>query len=423
MPPATTVTPTEAGGTVISAPHVLLGDLLVADGWVHVRDGQVVGAGTGRPPAATTVTLPSGTLAPGLVDGQLNGAFGHDLVAADGAGWREVRTRLPATGVTAFVPTFITAPVDELAAALQRTVALRADARRHGGARGLGVHLEGPFLAAGRHGAHQVEYLTDPTDEAIDRLLAAADGGLAYVTLAPERPGAMAAIARFTAAGVRVAVGHSDATDAQVTAAADAGATLVTHLYNAQRGLGHRDPGVVGAALTDPRLTVGLIVDLHHVAPTAIRVAFAAAGGRVMLVTDAVAAMGMPAGTYHLGAVELVVEDGRPPLRADGTIAGSSLRLDRAVANAIACGVAPATALLAASQVPADALGHPELGRIAPGAAADLVWLDDDWRAAATWIGGALVHGAEALGVPGAGADDSGADRGTAHDPAGRTAR
>jgi len=189
-----------------------------------------------------------------------------------------------------------------------------------------------------------------------------------------------------------VAVGHSDATDAQVRAAADAGATLVTHLYNAQRGLGHRDPGVVGAALADRRLTAGLIVDLHHVAPTAVEVAFAAAAGRIMLVTDAIAALGMPPGTYDLAGAPTTVRAGQPPIRPDGTIAGSALRLDEAVANTVRCGVDPATALLAATRVPADALGRPDLGRLAPGLPADLVWLDDRWRTRACWIDGVPVE-------------------------------
>jgi N-acetylglucosamine-6-phosphate deacetylase len=185
-----------------------------------------------------------------------------------------------------------------------------------------------------------------------------------------------------------------------VLAAADAGATIVTHLYNGQRPLHHRDPGVVGAALSDPRFTLGLIVDLVHVAPTAVRVAFAAAAGRVALVTDATAALGMPPGRYELGGEEVTIEEGRPPVRDDGTLAGASLRLDAAVANTVACGIDLEVALDAATRAPADALGRADLGRIAPDARADLVWLDDDLRARATWVGGRLVAGREAAGLP-----------------------
>lgn len=376
--------------TVISAPQLLLPTGL-APGWVAVAGKRIVGSGHGSPPQRADVALSAGVLAPGLVDLQLNGALGHDLVAATLDAWREVLVWLPSTGITAFVPTFITAPLDDLATGLERYRHRHADLDVAAGARPLGVHVEGPFLAPSRRGAHREDLLLDPTPDRVDRLLAAADGALRYVTLAPERPGALEAIRTLRQAGVRVAIGHSDATDAEVAAAADAGATLVTHLYNAQRPLHHRDPGVVGAALADPRLTVGLIADLHHVAPTAVRVAFAAAGGRVALVSDATAALGMPPGRYELGGEVVELAAGRPPLRTDGTIAGSALRLDEAVRNVVACGIDPEIALDTATRVPADALGCDDLGRLAPGARADLVWLDDDLSARATWVGGRLA--------------------------------
>ena len=377
---------------VVVAPKLLLSGELRGPGWVQLEGATVVASGWGEPPHAATVELPRGALVPGLIDLQLNGAFGHDLATTDLAGWREVVRRLPATGVTAFVPTFITAPLEELARSLERYRRVRDDLDAEPGARTLGVHCEGPFLAAGRHGAHRRDLLCDPTPERVETLLAAADGQLAYLTLAPELPGGLPAVDRLVRAGVRVAVGHSDATDQHVTAAVDAGVSMITHLFNAQRPLHHRDPGVVGAALADPRVTVGLIVDLHHVAPTAVRVAFAAAGERIALVTDAVSAMGMPPGVHELGGEPTTVRAGAPPVRDDGTLAGSVLRLDEAVANAVHCGVDPAVALTAASRVPADALGRSDLGRLTPGARADVAWLDDDWRAAATWIDGRLAH-------------------------------
>jgi N-acetylglucosamine-6-phosphate deacetylase len=256
------------------------------------------------------------------------------------------------------------------------------------------VHLEGPFLAGSRRGAHNAAFLRDPTDQALDLLLAAAaPGTLRLMTLAPERPGALDAVRRLAAAGVLVGLGHTDATAAQASAAADAGARMVTHLFNAQRGLHHREPGVVGVGLVDHRLTCALILDLHHVAAEVAQLTFAAAPGRVVLATDAVAAAGMPPGCYELGDEPVVIEAGRPPVRDDGTLAGSGLRLDEAVANAVALGVDLVSAVAAASQVPADLLGRTDLGRIAPGAAADMVWLGEDLRARATWIGGKLAFG------------------------------
>ncbi|SDQ15446.1 N-acetylglucosamine-6-phosphate deacetylase [Quadrisphaera sp. DSM 44207] len=384
---------------VVAAPRVHTGSAWLEPGWVRWEGERVVDVGSGQPPSRPSAELADGVLAPGLVDAQLNGAFGHDLVDADAAGWSEVLSLLPSTGTTAAVPTFITAPVEELAGALRRRAALHPGLEElPGAARAVGVHLEGPFLSSRRRGAHREHLLVDPAPEAVDALVDAAGGHLVYLTLAPERSGALDAVRRLAAAGVRVAVGHSDASEAQARAAADAGATLVTHLFNAQRPLHHRDPGVVGAALADPRFTVGLIADGHHVAPSAVAIAFAAAPGRVMLVTDATAALGMRPGRYSLGGVEVEVPADGPPVRADGTMAGSSLRMDDAVAGAVACGVDLGTALAAATRVPADALGRTDLGRLEPGSAADLVHLGPDGesslRARATWVRGRLAWSA-----------------------------
>jgi N-acetylglucosamine-6-phosphate deacetylase len=171
---------------------------------------------------------------------------------------------------------------------------------------------------------------------------------------------------------------------------------MVTHLFNAQRPLGHREPGVPGQALADHRLTSGLIVDLQHVAAEVCAIAFAAAPGRICLVTDAAACAGMPPGRYLLGGEPIILPpgDGAAPVRADGTLAGSALRMDAAVANLVAAGAAPADAIAAASRVPADLIGRPDLGRIAPGAAADLAWLGDDMRTLATWVNGDVVYSA-----------------------------
>ena len=395
---------------VIGAPRVVADSVPLGPACVAVSDGVILGVAAGEtygdvPP---DVVLPSGVLVPGLVDMQINGCFGVDFVAADPAGWAEVSARLPETGVTSFVPTFITAPVPDLVAGLRRTAALPADL---GGARVLGVHVEGPFLSAARHGAHDPALLRDPTPEAVDALIEAAPGLLRMHTLAPERPGALAAIRRLVDAGVLVSVGHSDATAEQTEAAADAGARLVTHLFNAMRPLHHREPGVVGQGLTDPRLTCGLIADLHHVAAPICRLAFAAAPGRIVLVTDAVAAAGMPPGTYDLGGQQVSVDPLGLPRRPDGTLAGSGLRLDAAIANVVAAGVDLRSAVDAASRLPADILGRPDLGRIEAGGTADLVWLGDDLSARATWLAGRLAFGRLPGSVDGAAATSPAADR------------
>jgi N-acetylglucosamine-6-phosphate deacetylase len=256
------------------------------------------------------------------------------------------------------------------------------------------VHLEGPFLSPARAGAHRRDWIVPPSPGAVTELLEAGQGLLRLVTLAPEADGALAAIGRLTAAGVLVSVGHSDATAAQVAAGAAAGARMVTHLFNAQRGLHHREPGVVGQALTDQRLTSGLIVDLSHVSAAACAIAFAAAPGRICLVTDAAACAGMPPGHYLLGGQPLELPpDGAAPVRPDGTLAGSALRMDRALANAVAVGLGLAEAVAAATRIPADLIGRPDLGRLAAGATADLAWLGEDLRTRATWVGGEQVYG------------------------------
>ena len=361
---------------------------VLEDAVVEIDDGRVVDVRSG---CAADVDLGHGVLAPGFVDLQVNGCYGVDFADASPQQWDVLTTRLLETGVTSLLPTFITAPVAELAAALRRTAQVLPALPDRPRARVLGVHLEGPFLVESRRGAHDAAWLRDPSPADVQELLDAGAGLLRLLTLAPERDGALDAVRTLAAAGVLVSVGHSDATAAQVHAAADAGARMVTHLFNAQRPLLHREPGVVGQALADDRLTSGLVLDLHHVSAQAARIAFAAAPGRVALVTDAAAPAGMPPGRYALGGQPVVLEQGAPPLREDGTIAGSALRLDDAVANAVRLGVDLAAAVAAASTVPADLLGRSDLGRIAPGATADLVWLDDDLRARATWVGGVRV--------------------------------
>jgi len=392
--------------SIISAPRLVAQGRLLAPGAVVVEGGRVAAVlGSRPPPAADHFALDAGILCSGLVDLQINGAFGVDLIDADPAGWARVAQGLLQTGVTSFLPTFISAPVDALAAGLRRAAAARDQMEAAGragspGARILGVHLEGPFLSERRRGAHDPAMLVDPTPERAEALLEAGAGLLAVMTLAPEREGALEAVKRLTAGGVVVSVGHSDALAERVAAAADAGARMVTHVFNAQRGLHHREPGVAGQALADERLTVGLIADLHHVHPAVCRIILEAAAGRVALVTDAVAAAGMPPGRYQLGREQIELGPDGPPRRLDGTIAGSNLRLDQAVGNVASLstragtgpGAGPGAGLVAAveaaSRVPADLLGRTDLGRIEVGALADLAWLSDTYRALGTWIDG-----------------------------------
>jgi N-acetylglucosamine-6-phosphate deacetylase len=380
---------------LIAAPRLITataGNPIAAPGYVAMAGGVVTAVGRGDPPRTPDIALPGGVLLPGFVDLQVNGYFGEEFLIADADGWARVTTRLPQTGTTAFLPTFITAPAGVLTAGLRAAAALIP--ALPAGARVLGVHVEGPFISPARRGAHNEAWITEPSAGAVAELLDAGRGVLRLVTLAPERPGGMSAVTSLTEAGVLVSVGHSDATAGQVAEAADHGARMVTHLFNAQRPMHHREPGVVGQALTDERLTSGLIADMHHVNPQVCVLAFRAAPGRICVVTDAAACAGMPPGSYKLGGepIELPPGDGEPPVRADGTLAGSGLRMDAAVGNLVAAGIGLEEAVTAATRVPADLIGRPDLGRIAPGAAADLAWLGDDMRTRATWIGGEQVY-------------------------------
>lgn len=374
----------------LNVPLAVAGARLLRPATVTVEGRRIVSVREGR---ASGSTLPDGVLVPGLIDLQLNGMFGVDFQTAAAEEWVKVQESLPSTGVTAFLPTLITAPLDALGESLGVAAEVRRWSAGHPRSRLLGTHVEGPFLSPLRRGAHNPDWLLNPTAERISTLLECPAGPPMLITLAPELDGAMAAVERLVDRGVAVSIGHSDATAEQVSAAASAGARMVTHLFNAQRGIHHREPGVAGQGLADPRLTLGLIADLAHVVGPVLQLAFAAASGRIALVSDAAAAAGQPPGRYLLGGEVIEVADEGPPRRADGTLAGSALRLDQSIANVVGLGIDLVTAVDAASRVPADLFGLRELGRLAPGALADMVWLGDDLRTRACWIGGELAFG------------------------------
>ena len=382
--------------TIVSAPTLLVGSALVGPGAVVMHDGVITKVLDHIPPAGPDhVQLDSGLLSPGLVDLQVNGCFGVDLAHATQLDWAVVRQSLARTGVTSFLPTFITAPLEDLVTLVAEARRERDDLDASGVARVIGAHLEGPFLSPSHAGAHDPALMLEPTRADIERLLQGGGGALVMLTLAPELPGGLESVRQLSEAGVVISVGHTDATAAQVRAAGDAGATMITHVFNAQRGLRHREPGVPGAAFDDPRFSLGLIADLHHVADPVVRLVFTAAAGRVVLVTDAVAAMGMPPGSYPLGGSEAIVASpGAPPRRTDSTLAGSTLTLDQAVRNVVGLGVGRCEALLASSTTPADVVGRKDLGRLGVGAAADLVWWDDALEVQAVWVGGVPVSAA-----------------------------
>ena len=349
----------------------LVGGSLVP-GDVEVADGVI--AAVGLEPRG------GGIAAPGFVDLQVNGFGGIDLMRASADGWTAAGEAMLATGVTAYRPTVITAAEDEMAGALA-SIAGGAEPAAHPRRPPRGaVPLPRPARRAPARAPPR------PGPRAA-RARCSAAGPVAHVTLAPELPGADELIDLLTGRGVLVAAGHSDATAAEAHAAFDRGVRTVTHLFNAMRPPVAREPGLALAALARDDVTVQLIADGHHVAGDAMRVAWAAARGRLALVTDAVAAAGAGDGTFTLGGRPVRAEAG-VVRDAEGRLAGSALTMDAAVRRLHALGAPLEEALAAASAVPAALAGRPELGALAPGAPADVVVLDDRLEVVRTLVAG-----------------------------------
>jgi N-acetylglucosamine-6-phosphate deacetylase len=283
------------------------------------------------------------------------------------------------------------------------SVAGAARAAREGpgaGARVLGVHLEGPWISPRWPGAHDPRALREVDLDELEALLDEAAGAISLVTLAPELPGADALVARLRADGIVVAIGHTDADFDQASRAFSLGARHVTHLFNAMPPLGHRAPGPAGAALGRADASVEVIADGHHLHPSMIALAFRLAA-RPVLVTDAIPASGAGDGRHALGPLEVLVSDGRAALAADPSVlAGSTLTMDRAVRTAVDAGVDLAAALRAATMSPASVIGRDDLGRLAPGARADLVALSADLAVQAVLVDGRPVHDPAGLFTP-----------------------
>src|ERR671937_3183225 len=336
------------------------GSLVPGD--VEIADGRIASVGLNSANG-------KGIAAPGFVDLQVNGFAGVDFFSADTDGYRRAGDALLQSGVTAYQPTFITSPEDDLAAALHELPQEDGTAPRV-----LGAHLEGPFIASERLGTHPAQARRDPDPALLERLLAS--GRVTHMTLAPELPGALELVKFLRARGVTVSCGHSDATAAEAHAAFEHGATTVTHIFNAMRPFAAREPGLAGAALASSGVSVQVILDGVHLADDTARLVWQAAAGRVALVTDAVAAAGVGDGSYRLASINVEVTDG---VVRDGNhaLAGSTVSMIEAVRNLVELGAPLSAALAAASEVPARIAGRADLGTLEPGARADVVVLDD----------------------------------------------
>lgn len=365
---------------------------VIYGGTVVVEDGHISAVHTTPPshpfPAAVEVIDATGLLlVPGFIDLQLNGGFGHDFTADPEAIW-SVAARLPQYGVTAFLPTIITAPPETIRGG--QAVMAAGPPPDFVGATPLGLHLEGPFLHPEKRGAHNPAYLRAPDPEMVDNW--GRETAVFLVTLAPELHGALDLVRLLTERGVVVAAGHSTASYAAARAGFEAGIHYGTHLFNAMPPLGHREPGLVGALLSDQRVTIGLIADGVHVHPQMVDLVWRLAGSRLTLVSDAMAALGRPPGVYQLGDRAVTVEGGEARL-ADGALAGSVLAPDQALRNLMAYTGAPLQAVLPALTTrPAELLALSRQGRISSGYLADLILLTNDFRVASTMKYGAITY-------------------------------
>ena len=360
---------------LLTAETVLTGRELLRPGWIDVSGSTVVATGSGAPPRPPDRDLGAVTVVPGFVDTHVHGGGGVDFCAADPVSTSAAVEFHRRHGTTTLVASLVSAAPADLLHQV-RALADQVDS-------GLiaGMHLEGPWLAVERCGAHDPGLLRDPEPDEVQRVLTAGRGTIRMVTLAPERTGAVGAIERIVASGAAAAVGHTEATYEQTRTAVGAGASVGTHLFNAMRPIHHREPGPVIALLEDPRVTVELITDGVHVHGALYRhVARSAGEDRVSLVTDAMAAAGMADGAYRIGSLAVDVAGGVAHLAGTQTIAGSTATMDRVFRFAVANSGLPRDgalqlAVAQSSMNPARALKLPSPALVA-GARADLAVLD-----------------------------------------------
>lgn len=363
------------GHVRLGVASAIVGDEVV-DGDVEVADGRI--AAVGVPGGGG-----SGLAVPGFVDLHVHGHGGVDFGAATRADHVRIARSLPSSGVTAYHPTLMSMPLEALVDALGRHPGHVTD-----GARVLGFHLEGPFLAPARRGAHPPEALLHPTPPILGRLLDA--GPVAHVTLAPELPGALDAIDVLASAGVVVSLGHSIASSEITVEAIGRGARAFTHVFNAMEPFGHRRPGMVGVALSRADVFPTAIFDGVHLSREAATIVIRCAGTRLVAITDGTSAIGGE--RAMLGGATVETSGGVPRL-PDGTIAGSLLTMDTAFRNLVDLGLAPVAAVGATSTVPARLAGLDDTGTLAPGSRADVAILDDGLAVVRTLVGGVPVFG------------------------------
>jgi N-acetylglucosamine-6-phosphate deacetylase len=384
---------------IVTAHHLFTPIERIEHPLVFVEDGKIVEVVSreGREVSRGTRLLDLGDacLVPGFIDVHIHGGSGHDVMESDSTALRAVEQLLYRHGVTSYLPTTITAPLDETLKAVERLANAIASGQGKGNAgraRPVGIHLEGPFISHIRRGVHPPEDILPPTLETFQKLWEASRGCVKVITVAPEVEGARAVIAGATARGVCVSIGHSDADLKAAQDGVAAGARHATHTFNAMRPLDHRDPGILAVVLMDDRISAEIIADGIHVDPLIVQLFLRAKGADgAVLVTDGTAATGMPNGHYRLGSLDVEVKDGK--CTADGKLAGSVLTMDKAVQNVMkfaSCDLQHAVRL--ATLNPARTAGlAPQSGTIAVGAFADMVALSPRGEVRTTIVRGQVA--------------------------------
>lgn len=370
------------------ADYFVLEDAMLEDYYMEVEDGVIVGFSKNEPGDYEYL---GEIVAPGLVDTHIHGYHGKDIMNAEEGALNVISKGLLECGVTSFLPTTLTDSKEKTDAALKRVGQEYKDVE---GAKVRGVFLEGPFFTEKYKGAQNPAYMSDPKIDYLKEWIELSDGLVNKIAIAPEREGAEDFIKKANAMGVRVALGHSDATFDQAVAAVDAGANIFVHTYNGMSGLHHREPGMVGAAMSTDAISE-LICDGHHVNRNAANILMNAKGrDKIALITDCMSAGGMADGDYMLGDFPVTVKDGTARLKDGGSLAGSILKLKEAVKNVVDWEIADIfEAIQMASLIPAKSVGIDNIcGKLHEGYEADFIVLDYDLNLKATYLNGEEVY-------------------------------
>ncbi|HEY4677980.1 MAG TPA: N-acetylglucosamine-6-phosphate deacetylase [Candidatus Angelobacter sp.] len=382
--------------TVITAARLVTPVEWIEAPVVVVEDGHITALRSrsdAEIPAGQLLNFPDLILAPGFIDIHIHGGAGRDAMEADEPALAQIERQLVKHGVTAYLPTTVTASQERILNALGGLGKLIATANKNQGrAAPLGIHLEGPFISHVKRGVHPPQDLLPPSPQALERFWQASAGNIRMMTIAPELPGAVETIRYARSLGMHSSLGHSNANYQEAQGGISAGADHATHTFNAMRALDHRDPGILGAVLENDELTADIIADGIHVHPSVLKLFLRAKGAdRAILITDAISATGMPDGIYNLGGLEVQVSNGR--CEYQGKLAGSVLTLDRAIRNVMSfAGWQLQPAIKLATLNPAQRLGiSDQRGLLAEGRRADLVVLTPEGQVIQTIIGGEIA--------------------------------